>query len=1179
MVQGDGDNCAAAGDGPGALPEPLEARLYAACFEAADAAAAVAALIAAEPQHAAALQQLADKVRGVQLDLRCLDPGPADGGGETTLGLGTRLGSFVVDGEIGRGAFGVVYRGSQLAPVQRPVAIKVLTWSRGAPEVMRRFAVERDLLARLDHPGVTRVFDAGVTAQGQPYFVMELVVGTALTDFADRERLSLAQRLRLFVQLCEVVQHAHQIGVVHRDLKPGNVLVRRREQSFEVKVIDFGLAKLTADGLSPTAVSTTEIGRLMGTPEYMSPEQARGQAVDTRTDVHALGVLLFQLLTGALPFPSERLRAQGLASVVKVLEFETAPPPSRAVTAAAAAACGTAVAQLRAALRGDLDLVVATCLHKERDRRYGTVAELAADVMRHLDHQPLSVRAPRLGYVLGKLLRRHRLAGAAALMAAASLLATALVLAWSFVRVDTARNDAEHQAYAATIAAARAALASERAAEAAALLRDSDPGRRGLEYELLAVALEDARRVVTTGVGFVGGCVAVGDTALVIDRGRPALVAVAMDRDQVVERVELEREPRAIAVDRTGTVLAIVESGGVVQLYDARTRQRTRRLQLPGEANDRIEFTGDGEFLLLAAGRELWVVEVATGELRHRCRHRDNLWDIAVDPRRLRVAASDHSGDVVLWDPIDGTELDRLQMAEVPQHLCFHPRQDVLFVADDRCTIRRYQLRQGTSTAAQRVPGARVLDLGCAADGTTLVSCHDDGSVRAWSDDQLLERGVFRGHSGFVRSVVARDDGGWCTVGFDRTLRVWGRAVPERALALPPLPGTPLRAVFAQDRPVLYVATLGGAVGAHDLEQRRLLWWIASGRPRCHGIATLDDRRLWVSSGERLLALAAQDGSIEATSEPLPGRELRDVRVRLRERELVIAGSDRSLLRCDAGTGAVIATVPPPPDTTGDVYELVLHHADRLAVICGPAFGVACCDLQQGTWNWRRPEPCVALAADAQRGSVLLLLADGRLLEVEPAGGGLRRELWRGDGLGSGGRDVGRRFAHPGQRQSHARAADRVGSRSAGAAERPLRAVEPVRRCGPRPAGHRRRALPCPCRTAAVAVARVSLELTSGESAAGRGGRTIRPRRGPRGRGRDGRAPRPTSPWRDRAACAPHPGCGRSVRRGRWSTGRRTASASPPRGAPGSSPATPLRPAPRARRRQPRHSERAGDRR
>ena len=998
-----GDDRGQQGERP-ALPEALEAQLYAACFDAADADAAIAALLGAEPQHAEALRQLAAQVRGAQQELRSFDAAVAGSGAAgdgACLPPGTQLGSCVVDGEIGRGSFGIVYRARQLAPVQRPVAIKVLTWHGGAPEVLHRFGAERDLLARLDHPGVTRVYDAGVTATGQPYFVMELVAGTALTDFAAAERLSLPQRLRLFVQLCDVVQHAHQFGVVHRDLKPGNVLVRRRDAAFEVKVIDFGLAKWTSGEVSSTQVGTTEFGRLMGTPEYMSPEQARGLPVDTRTDVHALGVLLFELLTGALPFPSERLRAQGVASVVQVLQHDDAPLPSRACTAAAAAVCGTTPAQLRAALRGDLDLVVGTCLQKERDRRYGTVAALAADVVRHLEHQPLSVRPPRLRYVLGKLLRRHRLAGIAALLAAASLLATAVVSVWSFVRVDAARELAEANAYAATIVAARAALAGERAAEAGALLNTADPQRRGLEYELLAAALDDARRIVPTGVDYLGGFAVVDQDALLLDRARPALVVVPLAGGEPV-RTEWPHEPRALAVDPTGTLLAIVETGGHLQLCDARTRQRTRRWRLPGEAGDQVAFTHDGERLLVGAGRELWVFDVASGELRHRCRHRDNLWDIAVDPRRLRVAVSDHSGDVRLWDPNDGTELDLLVTPDVPQHLCFHPRDDVLFVADDGCTIRRFDLRRGIATAAQQVAGAPTFDLACSADGAMLVSCHGDGSVRAWATDALLERGVYRGHAGRVLRAARAADGGWWTVGSDRTLRGFAAELPPRALPLPPVLGTPVHMALAARHDVLFVVTLGGAVGAIDLPQRTLRWSVATGRPMCHGLALVDDRRLWASSGERLLGLDPADGRIVRTLEPLPGRQLRDVRLGADGRELVVAAADRSLLRCDAETGEVLATLSPPPGPVADVYAMVLHGGGARATVCGPAFGAACVDLATGAWRWRRNEPCVSMAVDPHGGLLLLLLGDGRLVEVDEERGELRRELWRGDTYGAG---------------------------------------------------------------------------------------------------------------------------------------------------------------------------------
>jgi len=335
--------------------------------------------------------------------------------------IGGWIGRYKLLQVLGEGGMGVVYLAEQNHPIRRQVALKVIKPGMDSKRVLARFEAEQQALALMEHPHVARVYDAGLTPSGRPYFIMEYVNGIPITEHCDKYRLTIEERLHLFLHVCEGVQHAHQKGIIHRDLKPSNILVVIQDQEMIPKVIDFGVARAISQPLTERTLYT-EQGQMLGTPEYMSPEQAdpSDQDIDTRTDVYSLGVVLYELLAGVLPFDPKTFRAGGIDHIRKVICEEDAKTPSTRLSRTSveestesARRRQTDIRTLQRKLRGDLDWITLKAMEKDRTRRYATLDALATDIRNHLTHQPVSAAPPGTLYRAKKFVRRHQQAMAA----------------------------------------------------------------------------------------------------------------------------------------------------------------------------------------------------------------------------------------------------------------------------------------------------------------------------------------------------------------------------------------------------------------------------------------------------------------------------------------------------------------------------------------------------------------------------------------------------------------------------------------------------------------------------------------------------------------------------------------------------------------------------------------------
>jgi serine/threonine protein kinase len=465
------------------------------------------------------------------LGLGVENPAPADSGAEGTSG--EWIGPYRLVSLLGEGGFGLVWLAEQEEPIRREVALKVIKPGMDSREIIARFEGERQALALMDHPHIAAVLDAGKTTSGQLYFAMELVRGVPLTEHCDARRLTLRQRLELFIPVCQAVQHAHQKGILHRDLKPSNILVEMVDGKAQPKVIDFGIAKALqsgTDAASGLSLLQTMGLYLVGTPLYMSPEQAglSGLDVDSRSDIYSLGVLLYELLTGSTPLTRDELNQAGMEEVLRLIREQDPPTMERALRRSGAESSTVALhrqtelRRLTSQIRGDLEWIVVKALEKDRDRRYASAAALAEDILHHLCDEPVSAGPPGAAYRLGKLARRHKGPLVAASLVVLSLLVGISFTVWQAVRATKAEN-----------------LATSR-------LHDAQKAR------------DSAEALVTEGIqGMRGKLLAVGKVDLLEDMAKAAEGYFKALPPELLAQDETQRHLASLALNRATIALAL----------------------------------------------------------------------------------------------------------------------------------------------------------------------------------------------------------------------------------------------------------------------------------------------------------------------------------------------------------------------------------------------------------------------------------------------------------------------------------------------------------------------------------------------------------------------------------------------------------------------------------------------
>jgi len=685
---------------------------------------------------------------------------------------------------IGEGGMGLVYLAEQREPLVRRVALKLIKPGMDTREVLARFEAERQALALMDHPNIARVLDAGLGPGDRPYFVMEYVAGIPITDYCDRHRLRNAERLQTFLQVCAALQHAHQKGIIHRDLKPSNILVTVQDGKPVPKVIDFGIAKATRQG-SLERAAFTQLGMLIGTPEYISPEQAEasGLEVDTTTDIYSLGVVLYELLTGVLPFDSDTLRRAGYAEMHRIIREQDPPKPSLRVTALGATAADiarqhqTTTPALGKQLRGDLDAITMKAMEKDRTRRYASASEFAADITRYLNGEAVVASPPSVVYRTRKFVRRHLLGVTAATLVAASLTAGLAVSTWLYVQVRAARDASDHQSYLANIAAAAAHVRATEGNDARRRLLAAPVSLRNWEWRYLWAASIPVAATLPKG-------------DLLAVSGRSIFVA----RESRLEEWDRVTFARLASHTLPGEALAADPKG--------------RRVLVRSATGNHTSYT---------------VIDVATGQpLSHPALGNQAWVRLTPDGAHFITQSSGNDAGITWWDAESGSAVAKRAATTAATVLGFTPDSRQVLLGTP-WSISLWTPASGREAVVATLgKGVTANAAAVTPDGTRIITAGSDGLLKEWDVRTRAEIRTY-GKQPQSYNMAISPDGRLVAVESWATISIWDCASGTKVVALKD--GTDLglhNPFFSPDGSQVFAHGRYGDIRVWDVRKARL---------------------------------------------------------------------------------------------------------------------------------------------------------------------------------------------------------------------------------------------------------------------------------------------------------------------------------------------------------------------
>jgi WD40 repeat protein/serine/threonine protein kinase len=703
---------------------------------------------------------------------------------------GAQVGPYKLISPLGEGGFGSVWLAERRHPFVQRVALKLVKAGMDSKAVVARFDQERQALAVMNHPGIAKVFDGGLTSQGRPYFAMEYVKGEPITEFCDRVKLSIDERLKLFEQACEAVQHAHLKGIVHRDLKPGNVLAFMVEgEGAKLKVIDFGVAKAMSQRMTEHTIFT-ETGQMIGTPEYMSPEQAdpTGGDIDTRSDIYSLGVLLYELLVGATPFDGKELRKKAYGEIQRTIREQDPPSPSARLSTISTKDQATitrieSARKLRAAdlvrrLRGELEWIPQKAMRKEPQHRYQTAIALAEDVRNYLQGKPIAAAPESSAYRMRKYVRRNRglVIGVGAVMTA--LVVGLGVATWQWREAEVARQDA--------VTAKEAAVASEANADAAR--KDAESERDRANNLITAITVNSAMRASQAGqTEQLETDLATLEGSGQRDRFDVRYAVAESDKSLSMGKPLGQHKgvARSVAFSPDGSTIASASDDATILLWDAKTKKLLRKLRGHRNLITSVAFSPDGT--TLASGSFdttvcLW--ETKTGTLRKQLLGlpTQQVCGVAFSWDGSKIASANQDGTIVLWDAKDFRSIESLVgHTKAVNGVAFSPDGKRIASGSDDGTVRVWDIGDIGDIENRKQPLElsghinRIINrVAFSPDGRIIASASVDKCVRLWDAETGKLRTTLSGHQDDVTSVAFRFDGKFIvSASFDQTIRLW----------------------------------------------------------------------------------------------------------------------------------------------------------------------------------------------------------------------------------------------------------------------------------------------------------------------------------------------------------------------------------------------------------------------